>query len=107
MTRRDKLVTDAEARTRAIDRLKTAIAERSPTTEADREQREQDLETQARYHRERLALYRARLYGSTGAVPARLRDLEQASDDAERRLRHFRAGARRRESGRTAREGGR
>jgi hypothetical protein len=45
-----------------------------------------DLEAQARYHRERLALYRARMQGSQPTSASRLRELERASDEAEERL---------------------
>ena len=44
------------------------------------------LEAEARYHRERLGLYRARAYGSDMTTPGRLRDLERASAQADRRL---------------------
>jgi predicted nucleic acid-binding Zn-ribbon protein len=47
----------------------------------------EELEAEARYHRERLALYRAKVYGSAPTSAVRLRKLEQASDYAERRLR--------------------
>jgi hypothetical protein len=45
------------------------------------------LEAEARYHRERLSLYRARAYGSGTTTPARLRELERDAEFAERRLR--------------------
>jgi hypothetical protein len=45
------------------------------------------LVAEARYHRERLALYRARAYGSDTTTPARLRELERAAARAEQRLR--------------------
>ena len=45
------------------------------------------LEAEARYSRERLGLYRARSYGGGGTTPKRLRELEQAADHAEQRLR--------------------
>ena len=44
------------------------------------------LEGEARYHRERLGLYRARAYGSDTTTPGRLRELERASAQANRRL---------------------
>ena len=50
----------------------------------------EELKAAARYHRERLALYRARAYGSSLTSPARLRELERASEFAERRLRRAR-----------------
>jgi hypothetical protein len=44
------------------------------------------LEAEARYHRERLGLYRARAYGSDTTTPGRLRELERASAQADQRL---------------------
>jgi hypothetical protein len=55
--------------------------------ERDRAMRIQDLEREDRYHRERYALYRAKVYGPRATSPARLRALRLASDVAERRLR--------------------
>jgi predicted nucleic acid-binding Zn-ribbon protein len=48
------------------------------------------LEAEARYHRERLALYRARAYGSDTTTPRRLRELERVATQAEERLRSVR-----------------
>jgi hypothetical protein len=45
-----------------------------------------DLEAQARFHRERLVLYRARMHGTQPTSASRLRELEQASAAAEDRL---------------------
>jgi hypothetical protein len=45
------------------------------------------LEAEARYHRERLSLYRARAYGSDTTTPARLRELEREAEFADSRLR--------------------
>jgi hypothetical protein len=45
------------------------------------------LEAEARYHRDRLALYRARLLSSKSASPGRLRELERISRAADARLR--------------------
>lgn len=44
------------------------------------------LEAEARYHRDRLALYRARVYASKPTSNARLRELERASAFADARL---------------------
>jgi hypothetical protein len=49
------------------------------------------LEAEARYHRERLSLYRARAYGSDTTTPGRLRELERAAAQAEQRLGSARA----------------
>ena len=48
----------------------------------------QELETEARYHRDRLALYRARVLSAKPASAARLNELERISTAADARLRH-------------------
>ena len=47
-----------------------------------------ELRVEARYHRERYDLYRAKVYGPRATSPARLRELERACQAAEARLRH-------------------
>ena len=49
------------------------------------------LEAEERYHRERLALYRARSYGSSPTSPARLRELGRIWEAAKKRLTHARS----------------
>ena len=49
------------------------------------------LEAEAQYHRERLALYRARAYASKPIDPERMRRLEQDSAAADERLQRARA----------------
>jgi division protein CdvB (Snf7/Vps24/ESCRT-III family) len=49
-----------------------------------------EIEAQARYHRDRLALYRARLQSARPASTVHLRELQQASEAADERLRHAR-----------------
>ena len=49
-----------------------------------------ELEAEARYRRERLALYRARTYGPKPTSPGKLRELVRASEGAEARLRRAR-----------------
>ncbi len=49
-----------------------------------------ELEAQAKYHRDRLALYRARMLSPRATSTARLRDLQRASAAADARLRHAR-----------------
>lgn len=44
------------------------------------------LRAEARYHRERHELYRAKGYGGRATSPVRLRELERARDRAESRL---------------------
>lgn len=51
------------------------------------ESRLEQLRAEARYHRERYDLYRAKLYGMRAANPARLRELHLAREMAESRLR--------------------
>ena len=46
-----------------------------------------DLEFEARYHRDRAALYRARMHGSKPTSAGRLEELERASATADERLR--------------------
>jgi hypothetical protein len=46
----------------------------------------EELRAAARFHRERLELYRARAYGSRPTSPVRMRELERARDLAEERL---------------------
>jgi hypothetical protein len=50
----------------------------------------ESLAAEARYHRERLALYRARAYGGSATSATRLRELERSSEFAEQRLRRAR-----------------
>ena len=45
------------------------------------------LQSEARYHRQRYDLYRAKLYAGRPTTPARLRELERVCEAAESRLR--------------------
>jgi hypothetical protein len=47
----------------------------------------EDLRAEARYHRERYDLYRAKMYGLRPTTMGRLRELERAHQGAESRLR--------------------
>ena len=47
-----------------------------------------DLEAEARHHRARYDLYRAKMYGPRPTTMARLRELERAHLSAEARLAH-------------------
>src|SRR4051794_39557975 len=47
----------------------------------------EDLRAQARHHRERLDLYRAKMYGLRPTTMTRLRELERIEQAAEARLR--------------------
>ena len=51
-------------------------------------QRIDALKIEARYHRERYDLYRAKAYGPRATSPVRLRELERACQAAAARLRH-------------------
>ena len=55
-----------------------------------RDPAESRLEAQARDHRERLAVYRARVVGAKQTSPSRLHDLERTSRAADARLRAVR-----------------
>jgi len=46
----------------------------------------EELRAEARYHRERLDLYRAKVYGPRPTTTSRLRELERAQRAAEARL---------------------
>jgi hypothetical protein len=48
----------------------------------------EDLRAEARYHRERYELYRAKMYGPRPTSMARLRELERVHQAAQARLRH-------------------
>jgi hypothetical protein len=56
----------------------------------ERNERER-LRDEARYRRERLELYRARLYGGRAASQGKLRELQRLSDGAAARLRRAEA----------------
>jgi hypothetical protein len=52
-----------------------------------------EMREEARYRRERLDLYRARLYGGRRSSMSRLRELQLSSDGAASRLRAAKAAA--------------
>jgi len=58
-------------------------------TERDGRRLEQ-LTVEERYHRQRLELYRARLYGGRATNRARLEEYQRAADQAAARVRHER-----------------
>jgi hypothetical protein len=70
---------------------------RSPLDRIDPQREERNererLGDEARYRRERLDLYRARLYGGNAVNQGKLRELERASDGAAARLRRSEAAA--------------
>jgi len=66
---------------------RVAPAESAPMAPPDLVQ----LEAEERYHRERLALYRARSYGSRPTSPTRLRELGRIWEAAKARLTHARS----------------
>ena len=55
------------------------------------EPRIEDLRAEARYARERVALYRAKAYGVRPTSAHRLRELERVADGASARLRQAEA----------------
>lgn len=62
----------------------------------------EELQAEARYCRERHALYRAKMYGPRPTSLTRLRELERAHRGAEARLRRAQKAAEPRESSRPA-----
>jgi hypothetical protein len=66
------------------------------STAREAHQNLETLEAEARYHRDRLALYRARVYANKPTSATRLRELERTSEGADARLEHARG---RRKSG--------
>jgi hypothetical protein len=52
----------------------------------DEADRLEDLREEARYRRERLELYKARMYGGRARREDKLRELQRASDGAAARL---------------------
>ena len=73
-------------------RANTAASTASTQRGTQRNERER-LRNEARYSRERLELYRARLYSGRAASQGKLRELERASDGAAARLRRAEAAA--------------
>jgi hypothetical protein len=63
---------------------------RAPRTTARAEENLEMLDTEARYHRDRLALYRARVYANKPTSATRLRELERTAAGADARLAHAR-----------------
>jgi hypothetical protein len=53
-------------------------------------ERLEQLTVEERYHRQRLQLYKARLYGGRAVSRARLEEHQRAADDAAARLRRER-----------------
>src|SRR5919108_562541 len=75
---------DARRRQSPFDRVDVARDERNELAR---------LRDEARYRRERLELYRARLYGGRATSQGKLRELQRASDGAAARLRGAEAAA--------------
>ena len=82
---------ESSAPTHAVPR---AAPPPKPASNPDVEQ----IAAEARYHRDRLALYRARMHGAVdGTSLGRLRELERAAEAADARLRHAMSGLQERE----------
>ena len=60
-----------------------------PDAAREARQERERLTDEARYRRERLELYRARLYGGRAGSQVKLRELQRASDGAEARLKRL------------------
>jgi hypothetical protein len=76
---------DSTPQGRSVDAARATPDRRPPADDVSGAELAQ-LEAEARYHRERLALYRARAYGPRPTSPTRLRELERTSAGAEARL---------------------
>jgi hypothetical protein len=81
--RHDRSTTDVDAPPAMKTDSHPSAAERANAARNEREQ----LRDEARYRRERLELYRARLYGGRALSESKLRELQRASDGASARLR--------------------
>jgi hypothetical protein len=81
--RHHRSTTDVDAPPAMKSDTHPSAAERAVAARNEREQ----LREEARYRRERLELYRARLYGGRALNESKLRELERASDGAAARLR--------------------
>jgi hypothetical protein len=77
--------------TRGTERHRSPF-DRVDAARDERNERER-LRDEARYRRERLGLYRARMYGGRAGSQAKLRELQRASDGAAARLRRAEAPA--------------
>jgi hypothetical protein len=73
-------------------RIRHSPFDRVDAARDERNERER-LRDEARYRRERLELYRARLYGGRAVSQGKLRELQRASDGAAARLRRAEAAA--------------
>ena len=94
-------VRELAARRKATRRLRPGMPDPLPTPSVPRPARPralaraaspaphlQELEAQARYHRDRLPHYRACVLSAKPASAARLRELQRTSAAADARLRH-------------------
>jgi hypothetical protein len=76
---------------RGINRHRSPF-DREDAAREEHNERER-LRDEARYRRERLDLYRARMYGGRAGSQAKLMELQRASDGAAARLRRAEAAA--------------
>ena len=81
----------ASERAERAERAPAPVRPRRPTA-AEREAalELERLEAEASYHRDRLALYNARVITARPSSPTRLRELQRASTSADARLAHAR-----------------
>jgi hypothetical protein len=97
------MVTDVFRRKRQVSRVRDVMREDAVRREAQpppaapqpppaamRPPDLEHLEAEARYHRDRVRLYRQRIASSKPASAVRLRELERVADAAVERLRHAR-----------------
>jgi hypothetical protein len=90
-----RLMRRESARREADDGPPSALAiipsePRALNTAARAEENLETLDAEARYHRDRLALYRARVYANKPTSATRVRELERTAASADARLAHAR-----------------
>ncbi len=90
MSRRDTSTTPSTESATRDDPIASITSDRDEppaVVKAVSRSRIEELEAEARYHRERLELYRAKTYGPRLTSASRLRELERMHHGAETRLR--------------------
>jgi hypothetical protein len=76
-----------EGRRPALAHDTAVVSRRGAELGDDREAALESLRMEARYRRERLGLYKARVYAGRARGTSKLRDLQRSSDGAAKRLR--------------------
>lgn len=77
----------SEVRQPAMAQDTAVVSRRTAELSDDREAALESLRAEARYRRERLGLYKARVYAGRARDTSKLRELQRSSDGAAKRLR--------------------